>query len=872
MIGPDRAEGTMLYTGTRRILVFAPLALAAIAAGCSAVDTWPEPSIRRDPDAPITLLKAEQQIDELDRVMTANGTIGVKSPDVWGQDRLAKFRSEYENQMAQWLKGSFKGVINASINRNEAEARRVQVAAGLNEAGSKSTTATDDDAKSMFAALSSLSASSSGTATAAAAMTAPAVPPKPATELEPTVVLDEHSNYLNHLNQLRRINAGDDLTDRPGYGLYLVRIPVTLTPGPRSRSGRGAIITVSARSLMVKDTLRYTLRNAVINETVGSLTQALCNSAGKEGDPNSSPGMGPISLVTFADSEIYYGPENIDFLRKEAERQLAREFNDEPYHRSARVAEWLRSEIESSYPLLEQAVTPAVAASGQSREREDPLDRIGVLVAQRDFEAVAKIRQGGLGDPTVLLTGGQGGSTSGEPLTVQRRRAVGLFGFALRIQAAALNARLKQDIADQIPELAVEQLRKVNFFDPGASDVPVVISPGRHATPVELFGQYVDAKWPLRVYAIEPVIAQQNVADAVGRRSLSALDLLGGVPIGPFKGVGALSTDRRMSEDEAAIRLNPTMVGFGAGESTFGWIFYPRLQTSRTPYRSLSSAASRLLHGELPDSDKEHSIEPGQRECTALIIMPNFIPKMEFVTVANWFRTGDLDERQTSNIERASDLASRFVAAEDQLKRVKSAGQFRPEEFHIAIERLNQLKSLMPTQRMVVSLPFSGDVNDSRIFCSRGGQLRPALLSWHGKPPEAGCESTIFLEGKNFSVHDTHVIAGGKTAEWVLISRSLMQVTIPKDALSTLNASGSPLMDLSVATPHGASNHLLIRMRSSQPQPPLPNTAAIMPAPSRFELVGPPWPCPPPAPPAPDLGLLRASEARPSLDGPKAKQ
>ena len=52
--------------------------------------------------------------------------------------------------------------------------------------------------------------------------------------LESTVVLDEQSNYLNHLNQLRRVNAGDDLADRPGYGLYLVRIPVTLSPGPRS--------------------------------------------------------------------------------------------------------------------------------------------------------------------------------------------------------------------------------------------------------------------------------------------------------------------------------------------------------------------------------------------------------------------------------------------------------------------------------------------------------------------------------------------------------------------------------------------------------------------------------------------------------------
>ncbi len=54
------------------------------------------------------------------------------------------------------------------------------------------------------------------------------------------MVLDEHSSYLNHLNQLRRINAGDELADRPGYGLYLVRIPgdaIARTEEPQRQRG-----------------------------------------------------------------------------------------------------------------------------------------------------------------------------------------------------------------------------------------------------------------------------------------------------------------------------------------------------------------------------------------------------------------------------------------------------------------------------------------------------------------------------------------------------------------------------------------------------------------------------------------------------------
>ena len=89
---------------------------------------------RREPDDKVQLPAAEQMIDELDRIMTAYGTISVKIPDVWGQDRLARFRCEYESQMAAWLKAGFKGDINASVRHSEAEATRVQVGADVDSA------------------------------------------------------------------------------------------------------------------------------------------------------------------------------------------------------------------------------------------------------------------------------------------------------------------------------------------------------------------------------------------------------------------------------------------------------------------------------------------------------------------------------------------------------------------------------------------------------------------------------------------------------------------------------------------------------------------------------------------------------------------
>ena len=127
------------------------------------------------------------------------------------------------------------------------------------------------------------------------------------------------------------------------------------------------------------------------------------------------------------------------------------------------------------------------------------------------------------------------------------------------------------------------------------------------------------------------------------------------------------------------------MVGFGAGQSTFGWIFYPRLQASKARDGRLLTDLALLVNGRVPDpTGNDQSIEPGQRECTALIEMPNFIPKIEFVTVADWFRTSEAGEGQKSDLEKASVLGRKLVAATAALDRARHEGNYRPEEYQIA--------------------------------------------------------------------------------------------------------------------------------------------------------------------------------------------
>ncbi len=610
-------------------------------------------------EKPIQLPGAEQLIDDLDRIMTAYGTISVKTPDVWGQDRLSKFRSEYEAEMAAWLKVGFKGDINASVRRSETESTQVQLGGDLVRASAKAATVQTPNDDATLASLSKVRTGLDATLPASQA-----TPDKTPVSLEPTVVLDEHSNYLNHLNQLRRVNAGDDLADRPGYGLYLIRIPVTLSPGPRSRRGKGAIITVSAKPVMTKHTLHNALRNVVINDSVNNLTHAICNQSIGTGDRVPGQSVGTFSLVSYADTELFCGRTNIELIRGEAEHQLAREIGDAPHHRVARVTEWLRAELEASYPSFVQSVTPG--KSDGPAPAPDPLEELGTQVAARDFDRIARLRDDSIADPQVKQASGTS-SMAADDLGARRKRVVSMLAFAMRIQAAGISRRLKQDMIDQEPTLK-EKLSELSFFEPEVSDEAFAA-----------FEHYVNTKWPLRVYAIEPVIAQQNVADVFGRRKQAAFDLVGSAPAGLSRALSAVAAERRAADDEAAIRLNPTMVGFGAGQSTFGWVFYPRLQSSKGRDGRFWTDLALLANGRLPDpTGNDQSIEPGQRECTALIEMPNFVPKIEFITVADWFRTSEAGDGQKADLEKASVLSRKLVAATAALNRARRRGRVPP--------------------------------------------------------------------------------------------------------------------------------------------------------------------------------------------------
>ena len=95
---------------------------------------------------------------------------------------------------------------------------------------------------------------------------------------------------------------------------------------------------------------------------------------------------------------------------------------------------------------------------------------------------------------------------------------------------------------------------------------------------------------------------------------------------------------RRLEVDIETIGLNRTAVGFGAGERTFGWKFYPRVQTLQRESNPRALADLLLFSGPGPYYDVRHrKMEPGLRECTALVVIPTFVPYLRLNTTTNWF-------------------------------------------------------------------------------------------------------------------------------------------------------------------------------------------------------------------------------------------
>ena len=440
------------------------------------------------------------------------------------------------------------------------------------------------------------------------------------------------------------------------------------------------------------------------------------------------------------------------------------------------------------------------------------------------------------------------------------------LGWALVVESALLNDRLNEDIrktaiAKGCHCMGISQ-KDLTFFLPETAAREESGLAEEFYTATKAFQEYVNCRWPIHVFAIDPREQDQNVADVSARKRELQLALAVGFVSGNIGGNSLTQYSRTLESQIETISLNRTIVGFNHGRDTFGWRFYPRVQALDVP--GAAGSIWQSIAGVDQEDDVCHrNLEPGTRECVAIVLMPSFVPYCDFTTRTNWFRLTNpknsaLTMKHTMRLSKAI-TAMRHSKAQC----AKCAHCYRPGEINHLMTRVEQLDRELPLQSMRSLVPYENTLGGFEMFNTGVTDLSPELVGWYGAPgvvvdpngsnkytcgcnagcpstdaesemakhlreahagdtvkaarakPEPICEgagTTLFLVGDNFSVHDTKVIAGGVCIPHVrLISREIMRVTIPS-CVNTVtikeNGKCNEYVAVYMATPYGVTNHL----------------------------------------------------------------
>jgi hypothetical protein len=204
------------------------------------------------------------------------------------------------------------------------------------------------------------------------------------------------------------------------------------------------------------------------------------------------------------------------------------------------------------------------------------------------------------------------------------------LAWAIVVESALLNARFLDDMiathgskgGPPVPE----------------DGVPLFLT---HLAPetCQFFNDYVRARWPIYVFALDPFTEDQNDGDSfsLGREVQLALSLA--FTSGKIGTRSFTRYVRRIEQDIDTIAINRTIVGFLHGDNTFGWCFYPRVQTPPIDGNLRAFFRDLLIGGRSPGYELYKSpLENGTRECVALVIMPSFVPYVDLEVTGNWFR------------------------------------------------------------------------------------------------------------------------------------------------------------------------------------------------------------------------------------------
>jgi hypothetical protein len=777
---------------------------------------------------PPTLTQVACMIDHIQNSILNQGTVVVKQPDIWSQARMTKFRKEFEDTMQPEV-NNFKDYLSAQIARSDAASFSSQTAlaatltpfpAGTtiqNTATLAATTKADGTTPLPFPAPASTAPATTATqdftllnTIATGSSSAKAAAGTIPLSVEPNVRLDETSDYITHLHRLRRINLGDDTADSAGYGLYLMRVPVSITPGDKTVKGYGAIINMTVRHDFGPRFLPATYRNLVINDLVEQLSpvvHALIRSgiahnvifAGSEpASARSSPDSSGLvdswmakaqpkqtwalkaaiagksrqrPVSSFGPHDFGIAPSDLsrvmllrNLLRLAIETELALDLDnldpnakpspDDPKKvRMTDVRSYLRRELESAYDLMEGGCKSQAPVLQDSAFIDALTDQVYCRVFEGPHDTPVGLDPDQ--EPNLFHSLYKDFTTTRLPGNLHDR-AIGVLCWGIAIEAGMLNRHLHEDMRQtKGPDgwACPPEVEGMSFYLPEA---PPEVE--------QVFESYVKARWPMITFALEPVTDQQNIEDAFTRRRDLQLAIAFALSSGQINFRQAIQYTRTLQYEAQTIALNQTVSAFAHGNDTFGWRITPRYQTP--PEESNLRAVTNLLLRGGPGPNyvlKNSKIEPGLRELTAVVVMPSFVRGMRLDVATNWFRLHDPDDFKL-HTNRTVELGRRINEARNCLASADTCGLYRHEDVERLQVRLHQLEAMLPLQTEHVQVPYENTLGGFALFTQGATCLVPELSGFEGIEyidPNQSCD--IIVYGKHFSIYESAVVVGGVT-------------------------------------------------------------------------------------------------------------
>ena len=687
-------------------------------------------------------------------------------------------------------------------------------------------------------------------------------------QLEPSIILDEKKRFLDHLNQIRRVNEGDDTADSPGASIYMLRVPVSVLPGKRTDTGHGAEIMMSVKPILGDDLLPSTFRNLVTNDIVDQFSELMTVALNSDRKSliaalGSDAGLatGVVEDATKAIAPMITNPKTAEmtadqkaalknaFFKKTRPRVRPKntaarpsrhaeyafpmnhfdELFGETFTQALLVAAMIhyKSELEQGKVIhlheVRATVREQIVAGYRFLTTANP--HAWALCTHDLARAVRDVNGTGHGplkikdyikqyDSMLNRESGSQGDIASD------RLAIKALGWAVLIESALLNEQLVRDIKETMSNKGgaptVEGWQ--DYFHP---------EPSPNAR--RAFNEYVACRWPVYTFAVDPVTEQQNVQDTLSQRREMQLALSLAFTSGAISANSFTRYARRLEADYQAIDLNRTVVGFSHGDNTFGWRFYPRFQPPEIP-GTLKVLGRDLIAGRAFTKQqelRERRLEPGQRECIALVIMPSFVPYAEINVSSSWFNLADPKHKSHSTKESVQ-LSRRLHAIETVCPK-GDLERYQAGEFGRLQAKARMLSARLPLQDMKFQVPYENTLGGFEMFNSGITDLAPQLRGWYGAAGYEGKAVELFLMGDNFSVVNTNIVAGGKPVTPRLISRQVVSVTLPADAAVSEDAPGlysesGKFIDVRLATPYGVGGPLRIPVLgpapAGPPQPP----------------------------------------------------